>query len=196
MSRFIDETTASALVLNGMNTAMATATKKTKAEIKKTEEFQQARKDAKTDAMIWATQIKAIKDANQNASDEDVEAAAMAMGYAKAETEEETIERLQEYFLRQEKDRLAGEYGENLAMVRAGIRAADDFDTVIQTPATTPATTSGRVYYTARDQYEDHRAITLANRANKRGASAAERLDCNLNAFSEHLEIFARKFRR
>ena len=87
MSRFIDETTASALVLNGMNTAMAQASKKTKAEIKKTEEFKQARKDAKTDAMIWATQIKAIKDANQTASDEDVEAAAMAMGYAKAETE-------------------------------------------------------------------------------------------------------------
>ena len=193
MSRFIDETTASALVLNGMNTAMAQASKKTKAEIKKTEEFKQARKDAKTDAMIWATQIKAIKDANQNASDEDVEAAAMAMGYAKAETEDETIERLQEYFLKQEKDRLAGEYGENLAMVRAGIRAADDFDTSFQAPS---STAPSRTYYTARDQYEDHRAITLANRANKRGASAMERFDSNMNAFSEHLEVFARKFKR
>ena len=140
MSRFIDETTASALVLNGMNTAMAQASKKTKAEIKKTEEFKQARKDAKTDAMIWATQIKAIKDANQTASDEDVEAAAMAMGYAKAETEDETIERLQEYFLRLEKDRLAGEYGENLAMVRNGIRAADDFDVAFTAQQTTPST--------------------------------------------------------
>jgi len=53
-----------------------------------------------------------------------------------------------------------------------------------------------RTYYTAREQYEDHRDITLRNRDNKRGASAAERLDCNLNAFSEHLEIFARKFKR
>lgn len=194
MSRFIDETTASALILNGMNTAMAGATKKTKAEVKKTEEFKQARKDAKTDAMIWATQIKAIKDANQNASDEDVEAAAMAMGYAKAETEDETVERLQEYFLRQEKDRLAGEYGENLAMVRNGIRAADDFDVAMQTAP--PSTAPSRTYYTAREQYESHRDITLANRANKRGASAAERLDCNLNAFSEHLEVFARKFKR
>ena len=193
MSRFIDETTASALVLNGMNTAMAQATKKTKAEIKKTEEFKQARKDAKTDAMIWATQIKAIKDANPTAVDEDVEAAAMAMGYAKAETEDETVERLQAYFLRQEKDRLAGEYGENLAMVRAGIREADNFDTTIPTPA--PSTPS-RTYYTAREQYESHRDITLANRANKRGASAAERFDSNMNAFSEHLEVFARKFRR
>lgn len=62
-----------------------------------------------------------------------------------------------------------------------------------QTP---PSTAPSRTYYTAREQYEDHRAITLANRDNKRGASAAERLDCNLNAFSEHLEIFARKFKR
>lgn len=53
-----------------------------------------------------------------------------------------------------------------------------------------------RSYYTAREQYESHRDITLRNMDNKRGASAAERLDCNLNAFSEHLEVFARKFRR
>ena len=53
-----------------------------------------------------------------------------------------------------------------------------------------------RSYYTAREQYESHRDITLRNSNNKRGASAAERLDCNLNAFSEHLEIFARKFKR
>lgn len=64
------------------------------------------------------------------------------------------------------------------------------------TQQTPPSTAPSRTYYTAREQYEDHRAITLANRDNKRGASAAERLDCNLNAFSEHLEIFARKFKR
>jgi hypothetical protein len=64
------------------------------------------------------------------------------------------------------------------------------------TQQTPPSTAPSRTYYTAREQYEDHRAITLANRDNKRGASAAERLDCNLNAFSEHLEVFARKFRR
>lgn len=53
-----------------------------------------------------------------------------------------------------------------------------------------------RTYYTAREQYESHRDITLRNSSAKRGASAAERLDCNMNAFSEHLEVFARKFRR
>lgn len=53
-----------------------------------------------------------------------------------------------------------------------------------------------RTYYTAREQYESHRDITLRNSSAKRGASAAERLDCNLNAFSEHLEVFARKFKR
>lgn len=61
---------------------------------------------------------------------------------------------------------------------------------------TPPSTAPSRTYYTAREQYEDHRSITIRNRDNKRGASAAERLDCNLNAFSEHLEVFARKFKR
>lgn len=59
-----------------------------------------------------------------------------------------------------------------------------------------PSTAPSRTYYTAREQYESHRDITLRNSSAKRGASAAERLDCNLNAFSEHLEIFARKFKR
>lgn len=187
---------ASALVVDGLNNAMSQATKKTAAEIKKTQEFKDARKQATVDSMIWKTQLKAIKDANTGASDEDIENAAMAMGYNKPETETETVERLQQEFLNASKDDKAAEYAGQLMEANAAMGFVNGFENALaNTPAPMPEP-SQRVYYTARDQYEDHRAITLANRANKRGASAMERFDSNMNAFSEHLEVFARKFKR
>jgi len=191
---------ASALVVDGLNNAMSQATKKTAAEIKKTQEFKDARKQATVDSMIWKTQLKAIKDANTGASDEDIENAAMSMGYNKPETETETVERLQQEFLNASKGDKAAEYAGQLMEANAAMGFVNGFenalaniDTAIQTP--TPSYTT-RTYYTGREQYEAHRAITRNNIENKRGASCAERIDSNMNAFSEHLEIFARKFKR
>lgn len=186
-------TIASAMIVNGINQAKSTCTKKTQAEVKKTEAFKEARKQARVDSMIWATQIKAVKDANPGAADEDVENAVLSMGYNKPETEAETVERLQASFLNDDQQAKVAEYADQIVGMSDTLSSVANYNDAIQTPATT---TPARNYYTARDQYEDHRAITLANRANKRGASAMERFDSNMNAFSEHLEVFARKFKR
>lgn len=187
-------TIASAMIVNGINQAKSTCTKKTQAEVKKTDAFKEARKQARVDSMIWATQIKAVKDANPGAADEDIENAVLSMGYNKPETENETIERLQAVFLNDDQQAKVAEYADQIAGMSDTLDSVANYnDAAIQTP--TPSYTT-RTYYTAREQYESHRDITLRNSSAKRGASAAERLDCNLNAFSEHLEIFARKFKR
>lgn len=188
-------TIASAMIVNGINQAKSTVSKKTQADVKKTDAFKEARKQATIDSMIWKTQLKAIKDANPTASDEDIENAAMAMGYNKPETEAETVERLQAEFLNEDQQAKIAEYADQIAGMSDTLSSVANYNdaATIQTP---PSTAPSRAYYTAREQYESHRDITLRNRDNKRGTSAAERLDCNLNAFSEHLEIFARKFKR
>lgn len=186
-------TIASAMIVNGINQAKSTATKKTQADVKKTEAFKEARKQARVDSMIWATQIKAVKDANPGAADEDVENAVLSMGYNKAETEAETIERLQAEFLNADQQAKVAEYADQIAGMSDTLSSVANYNDAIQTP---PSTAPSRTYYTAREQYEDHRQITRNNIENKRGASAMERFDSNMNAFSEHLEVFARKFRR
>lgn len=181
-----------------LNSRLNGVPKRTAADIRKTEEFKQSRKDAAVDTVIWNTQEKAVKDANANISAEDLEAAIIAMGYNKPETEQETIERLQNEFLQVDQVTAYQQFREELAESEKAVdEMAEDcsnIPTVYITAGTT--TTNNRVYYTAREQYEAHRAITRENRERKRGASALERIDANMNAWSAHLEVYSRKFKR
>lgn len=187
-------TIASAMIVNGINQAKSTCTKKTQAEVKKTDAFKEARKQARVDGMIWATQIKAVKDANPGAADEDIENAVLSMGYNKPETEAETVERLQASFLNDDQQAKVAEYADQIAGMSDTLGSVANYnDAAIQTP--TPSYTT-RTYYSNRDQYEAHRAITRENFEAKKGASFEERCDLNKNAFSQHLDIIARKFRR
>ena len=180
-----------------LNCRLNSVPKRSVADIRKTDEFKASRKDAAVDTVIWNTQEKAVRDANANISAEDLEAAILAMGYNKPETEQETIERLQSEFL--EVDKLTA-YQQFRAELDESAKAVDEIaeDNIPTVYLTTngTTTTSNRTYYTAREQYEAHRAITRENRERKRGASALERIDANMNAWSAHLEVYSRKFKR
>lgn len=194
-----EKANATLMYNNAINRRLNSVPKRTAAEIKKSDAFKDARRDAAVDTVIWNTQEKSVKDANANISAEDLEAAIIAMGYNKPETEAETIERLQAEFLEVDKAEAYCHFREELAESEKMIdELAEDnnIPTVYLTNAGTTTTTNNRVYYTAREQYEAHRAITRENRERKRGASALERVDANLNAWSAHLEVYSRKFKR
>ena len=182
---------------NAVNTALNNVNKRNATEIKKTEEYKTARKDAAVDTVVWKTQEKAVKDANPGISNEDLENALLRMGFSKPESEQESIERLQDEFLAIDQ---AEAYQQFRAELAESEKAVDEIaeDSSIPTVYITNAgtTTSNRTYYTAREQYEAHRAITRDNRERKRGASALERIDANMNAWSAHLEVYSRKFKR
>lgn len=174
-------------IRNAINNAKATVKDRPDAEVKKTELYKQAVKDRKICKLVWDTEFNIIKNSNSNLKDEDVEEILVYKGFDKPETDDELLARIKGEFRRIDE-------AEAVANATDEINAyAEIFD---EEPTPSAPTSQGRTYYTARDQYEDHRSITLANRANKRGASAAERFDSNMNAFSEHLEIFARRFKR
>ena len=191
-----EKANATLMYNNAVNARLNSVPKRTAAEIKKSEEYKQSRRDAAVDTVVWKTQEKAVKDANPGISNEDLEAAIIAMGYDKPESEAETVERLQAEFLEVDKVEAYGQFRAELEESEKAVNemAEDNIPTVYLTSNGT--TTSNKTYYTAREQYEAHRSITRENRERKRGASALERIDANLNAWSAHLEVYSRKFKR
>lgn len=192
-------TIASAIANVRANVKLRTAT-----VIKKTEDFKNARMDAQTDEIVWTAQMANLKNANPKATVKQLEAAMEKMGYQKPESEQETIERLQQEFLIIDQNEAVAKYTDDLeeGMIMADMAAVELPDRYAESRgsyndvATQTSTAPSRTYYTGREQYEAHRAVTRDNIENKRGASAMERFDSNMNAFSQHLEIFARKFKR
>lgn len=182
---------AASTLMNGRNGAIANVKDRTDAEIVATEEYKAARDAADCDEIAY-NMIKAnITAQNPNIDTKLLEKVAAKMGYPKPETVTETIERLRKEFRAIDEKEAVARYADEFS---EACKLAESM--AYEEEHKLPEPARRQYYYTGREQYEDHRQITRNNIEAKRGASCAERFDANMNAFSEHLEIFARRFKR
>lgn len=183
---------AASTLMNGRNGAIANVKDRTDAEIIASEEYKAAREAADCDEIAYNVIKVNITAQNPNIDAKLLEKVAAKMGYAKPETVTETIARLRKEFRAiDEKEAVATYADEFSAACKLAESMADEEEHRLPEPES-----RRQYYYTGREQYESHRQVTRNNIENKRGASCAERFDSNMNAFSEHLEIFARRFKR
>ena len=183
---------AASTLMNGRNGAIANVKDRTDAEIIASEEYKAAREAADVDEIAY-NMIKAnIKAQNPSIDAKLLEKVAEKMGHPKPETITETIERLRKEFRSIDEKVAVAKYADEFSEAcKLAERMADEEEHKLPEPET-----RRQYYYTGREQYESHRQVTRDNIEAKRGASCAERFDANMNAFSEHLEIFARRFKR